>query len=94
MQNSASMDLSKAVASLALLCGLLLVVGYSRAQPQPIESVIAMPTAHQKVEAREMKRKAAMVEQQRRRGEFERLCRKAMMSPAELETCRVAYREL
>ena len=86
------MDLSRTVASLALLLSLLLVVGYSRAQPAL--GVIAVPTAQQKVEEREAKRRAAMIEQQRRRDDYERLCRRPLMSPAELEGCRLAYRQL
>ncbi len=86
------MDLSRTIASLALLLSLLLVVGYARAQP--IDAPAYLPTAQKKVEEREMKRREAMAEQQRRRDEFEHKCRKPLMNPAELEDCRLAYRQL
>ena len=86
------MELNKTIASLALLLSLLLVMGYSRAQP--IDGPTYLPTAQQKVEEREVKRREAMAEQQRRRDEFEQKCRKPLMNPAEMESCRVAYREL
>src|SRR5947207_3059793 len=46
MQNSLPMDLSRTIASLALLLSLLLVVGYARAQPT--DAPAYLPTAQQK----------------------------------------------
>ena len=80
------MSLSNTVAALALLLGVLLAAGYSRAAEQP--------TAHERGQAREAARRVAMAEHQRRKDEFERRCAKRVLTDAELQACRAAYRRL
>ena len=87
------MELSKAVASLALLLGVLLAAGYARG------TEIGWPagtkeTVQDRLTAREAMRRAALAEHHKRKEDFARLCTKPLMSPAELEACRVAYRRL
>jgi hypothetical protein len=87
------MELSKAVASLALLLGVLLATGYARGTD------IGTPdggkgTVQERLVAREAVRRAALAEHHRRKEDFARLCTKPLMSAVELEACRVAYRRL
>ena len=85
------MDLSRAVASAALILGVLLVVGHARggdeavAKPEP-------ETAQKKVEKREEARRAAAMEHRRRTQMFQQRCHKPLRTPEELEDCRVIYR--
>jgi hypothetical protein len=87
------MELSKAVASLALILGLLLAMGHARATEigGPTGST---ETVQDRLVAREALRRAALAEHHKRKEDFARLCTKPLMSPAELEACRVAYRRL
>lgn len=86
------MELSKAVASTALILALLLVVGYARSD----EPASASPaeTAQKKLEKREEARRAALIEHQRRAEAFDRLCRKPVKTPEELSFCRSVYRQM
>ena len=79
------MDLSKIVAALALAAAGVLVSEYSRATDK------ALP---RDPEAREAARRVAVAEHQRRKLEFTRLCSKPVMSNAEMDVCRAAYRRL
>ena len=76
------MDLSKAVAALALMLAGVLIGGYSRAAEPDTRT------------AREAARQVALAEHQRRKEDFARLCAKRLMSTAEMEACRAAYRRL
>jgi hypothetical protein len=87
------MELSKAVASLALILGLLLAAGYARAMDGGAPAASRL-TVQDRLVAREALRRAAVVEQHRRKEDFARLCTKPFMSAVELEACRVAYRRL
>jgi hypothetical protein len=87
------MELSKAVASLALILAVLLAAGHARG------TEIGGPTGSQetmqdRLLAREAMRRAALAEHHKRIEDFARRCTKPLMSAAELETCRVAYRRL
>ena len=78
------MDLSKTVAVLAVVLAVMLVTGYVR----------GAETAHERAAAREAARRVALADHQKRKEDFERRCVKPLMSPAELEACRAAYRRL
>ena len=87
------MELSKAVASLALLLGVLLATGYARGSE--IDAAAgAKGTVQERLVAREAVRRAALAEHHKRKEDFARLCAKPLMSAVELEACRVAYRRL
>ena len=80
------MELSKAVAALSLILGALLTTGYARAAEKEIVQVRAA--------AREAVRRVAIAEHDRRKADFARRCSKPIMTNAELEACRAAYRRL
>ena len=79
------MELSKIVAALALAAAGVLVSEYSQA----VEKATPKDSA-----AREAARRVAIAEHQRRKLDFTRLCSKPVMSPAEMDACRAAYRRL
>ena len=85
LQHSWLMELSKLVAAAALVLAGVLVSGYSQATDK------ALPRDGAE---REAVRRVAIIEQQRRREDFARLCAKPFMNPAEMEACRAAYRRL
>jgi hypothetical protein len=80
------MELSKAVAALSLVLGALLTSGYARAAGKEI--------VQDRAAAREALRRVAIAEHDRRKEDFARLCTKRIMTNAELEACRAAYRRL
>jgi hypothetical protein len=84
------MELSRAVASGALILGALLVAGYAlsgeAAEPATKETV------QKKIEKREEARRAAVIEQRRKTEVFQRRCQRPLRTPEELEDCRVIYR--
>jgi hypothetical protein len=87
------MELSKAVASLALILAAALAAGYARG------TEIGAPTGSRdtvqdRLLAREAMRRAAVAEHHKRIEDFARRCTKPLMSAAELEACRVAYRRM
>ena len=80
------MDLSKAVAALALVLAGALIGGYSQAAgPQ---------TAADAGAAREAARQVALAEHERRKQDYARLCAKPVKNNVEMEACRAAYRRL
>ena len=85
LQHSRLMDLSRLVAAAALVLAGVLVSGYSQA----IDKALPRDSA-----AREALRRVAIIEQQRRREDFARLCAKPFMNTVEMEACRAAYRRL
>lgn len=85
------MELSRAVASIAFLLGVLLVVGHARGGDDSAD-VPAKATAQKQLEKREAARHAAVLEQRRKAEIFQRRCQKPLRSPEELEDCRVIYR--
>ena len=69
-----------------------LAAGHVLGQDTPPQSE---PKAmHKKVEEREAQRRAAAVDQQKKRDEFARRCSKPLKTPHELEECRVVYRQM
>ena len=52
------------------------------------------PTAQEKTDQREVLRRAAVQDQQKRKDYFARNCLKPAMSDSQLEACRAAYRKL
>jgi hypothetical protein len=85
------MELSRAVASTALVLGILLVVGHARGGDEAAE-LPSQETLQKKLEKREEARRAAVQEQRRRAETFQRRCQKPLRTPEELEDCRVIYR--
>ena len=87
------MELSKIAASIAVVLGAVLAMGHAGGNegdwPPP-----AKETAQDRVAAREAMRRAALAEHQKRKEDFARRCAKPVMSSAELEVCRTAYRRL
>jgi hypothetical protein len=100
------MELSRAVATGALILAVLLVVGHAKGGDEDAaiakeakETETLQPkeseTLQQKLEKREEEaRRAAVLEQQRRAEIFERHCRKPVKTAEELETCRAVYRQM
>jgi hypothetical protein len=82
------MELSRAVASGALILGALLVAGYALSG----EAAEPKETAQKKIEQREEARRAAVIEHRRKTEVFQQRCRKPLRTPEELEDCRVIYR--
>ena len=78
------MELSKLVAFLALVLGVVLATGQAR----------GAGTVQDKLVEREAVQRAALVEHHKRKEDFTRLCSKPYMTSAELEACRAAYRKL
>ena len=87
------MNTSILVGSIALVLAGLLATGHAFGQPS-IQPPAIKETAHEKLEAREAKRRAAVAEQRKRKDEFARNCIKADLTATQLEACRVAYRKL
>ena len=85
------MELSRAVASAALILGILLVVGHARGGEDGTEPP-EQETLQKKLEKREEARRAAVQEQRRKAQIFQRRCHKPLRTPEELEDCRVIYR--
>ena len=79
------MELSKLVAFLALVLGVVLATGQAR----------GTGTVQDKLVEREATRRAALAEQHKRKEDFEKRCSgKPYLTRAELEACRAAYRKL
>jgi hypothetical protein len=87
------MELSKAVVSLALILAAALAAGYARGG-EGGGPAGTRETVQERLVAREATRRAALAEHLRRKEDFVRRCAKSLMSAAELEACRVAYRRL
>jgi hypothetical protein len=80
------MELPKAVATLALVLAGVVVYEYSRADEKAM--------ARDSGAAREAARRVAVSDHERRKEDFARLCAKALMSNAQMDACRAAYRRL
>jgi hypothetical protein len=93
------MQLNVAIASLALLLAAALATGHAFGQagasPYPTGSPEQAPkTAHAKVEQREALRRAAAVDQQKKKDYFTRRCSKPYKTQLEMEECREFYRSM
>ena len=93
------MKLNIAVASLALVLAAALATGHAFGQdglsPYPTGSNSQAPrTAQARLEEREALRRAAAVDQQKKKDYFTRRCSKPYKSQVEMEECRAFYRSL
>jgi len=88
------MDLSKLVASIALIIVVALVVGHARGAEMG-RTVADSETVQAKLIEREAMRRAQLADHTRRKEDFQRRCSgRAYLTRAELEACRLAYRRL
>lgn len=87
------MDLSRTIATVAIVLGVVLAAGYASSQDN---NQVPMPkqTAQEKIAEREAQRREAMKLQQERKEDFARRCGKSVQSAAEQDYCREAYRKL
>lgn len=83
------MELSKAIASIAVVLGVILAAGH--AFGDGAEGSTALKPA---VQEREAQRRAAIEEQQKRKEAYERACNRTLKTEAEFNQCRAAYRRL
>jgi hypothetical protein len=88
------MELSKAIASIAVVLGVILAAGYAQGEASEPASGATRPTAQERLEKREAERRAAVQEQERRRIAYERACNKPLNSESDREMCRTAYKRL
>ena len=92
------MQLSTAVASLAMILATALATGHALGQDaaSPVASSAPPPlkTAQKKVEEREAQRRAAAADQQKRKDYFTRRCSKPLKTPLEMEECKEMYRQM
>jgi hypothetical protein len=79
------------VGSIALVLAGALATGYAFGQEILKEPP---PTAQAKTDQREVLRRAAVADQQKRKDDFARNCLKPALSESQLEVCRAAYRKL
>jgi len=86
------MQLSTVVGSIALVLAAALAAGHALGQDTPPQS--EPKTMQKKLEEREAQRRAAAVDQQKRKEEFAKRCSKPLKTPHELEECRVVYRQM
>lgn len=87
------MELSKAIASTAIVLAVLTVAGYVFGEGS-VPGSAAAQTGQEKVSEREAQRRAAVQEQQKRKDAFERACNKPLKSDTDFDLCRSAYRAL
>lgn len=87
------MELSRTVASIAVVLGIILAAGHAFGDAAS-QSSAAKQTMQQKVDEREAQRRAEVEEQRKRKEEFARACNKPRKTEAELEQCRAAYKRL
>lgn len=88
------MELSKVVASIALILLVTLAVGHARGAELG-RTVAVSETVQDKLIEREAMRRAALADHNRRKEDFARRCSgKPYLTSAELEACRLAYRRL
>jgi hypothetical protein len=92
------MELSRTVATVAIVLGVVLAAGYASSQDNESmldqKQPVPKQTAQEKIAEREAQRREAMKVQQERKEEFTRRCGKSLQSAAEQEFCRAAYRKL
>lgn len=87
------MELSRITAWIAVVFALGLPIGYAVGE-EPEPPAAPQKTVQKKIEEREAQRRAALAEHQQRKEYFQRHCTKPVMTEAELQACRVAYRQL
>ena len=85
------MELSRAIATMAVVLAVVLAAGYAVGE----DAVpAAKPTAQQKTDAREVQRRAALEDQQKRKDQSDRSCNKPLKTDTDYDLCRTAYRAL
>jgi hypothetical protein len=84
---------STIVGSIALALAGVLATGQAFGQDSTQQPAIKQ-TAQEKLEQREVLRRAAVAEHQKRKDDFARNCIKPGLTEPQLEACRVAYRKL
>jgi hypothetical protein len=87
------MELSRAVASIAVVLGVILAAGHAIGDGATGSSA-PKQTIQQKVDEREAQRRAEVQEQRKRKEEYARACNKPLKTDAELDLCRAAYKRL
>ena len=85
------MELSRAIALMALVLGMVLGTGYAAGQE---DSRASKQTMQKKAEEREAQRRAALEAHEKRKHHFERSCNKPLSSDTDFALCRAAYRAL
>ena len=88
------MELSRTVATVAIVLGVVLAAGYASSQDNSAPMPMPKQTAQEKIAEREVQRREAMKLQQERKEEFTRRCGKSVQTVAEQDYCRDAYRKL
>lgn len=79
------------VGSMALVLAGVVASGHAFGQEVLKEP---LPTAQEKTDQREVLRRAAVADQQKRKDDFARNCLKPALSDSQLDACRAAYRKL
>ena len=87
------MNTSIIIGSLALVLAGVLVTGHAFSQ-ETTQSPAIKETGQEKLEQREVLRRAAVADQQKRKDDFARNCIKTVPTDTQLESCRAAYRRL
>lgn len=91
------MELSKTIATTAVVLGVILAAGYAQGQPEETNQAApagAIKTAQERIAEREAQRRAAVHEQERRKEAYERACNKPLKSDADRDLCKAAYKRL
>lgn len=88
------MELSRTIATVAIVLGVVLAAGYASSQDNNTQMPVPKQTAQEKIAEREAQRREAMKLHQERKEEFARRCGKSVQSAAEQDYCREAYRKL
>ena len=87
------MDLSRTIASMAVVLGVILAAGYAQGEGAAPAGAPKI-TAQDRLVEREAQRRAAVEEQQKRKDAFERACNKPLKSETDFDLCRAAYKRL
>jgi hypothetical protein len=80
----------------AFFATLALILGMAKPAPLPGEEAAPQPapTAQQRLDEREAKRRSAVAEQDKLKRDFARNCKKQVLTDKELQACREAYRRM
>lgn len=87
------MDLSRTIATVAIVLGVVLAAGHASSQDNT-QMPVPKQTAQEKIAEREAQRREAMKLHQERKEDFARRCNKSVQSAADQDYCRAAYRKL
>ena len=87
------MELSRTIALMAVVLGMVLAAGYAVGEDNN-KAPVPKQTAQKKVDDREAQRRAALEAHEKRKEHFERSCNKPLKSDTDFVLCRAAYRAL